>query len=484
MPESRPRLLIVDDQEQNRYVLARVLERAGYACEQACTGRQALEKAQTFPELIVLDVNLPDMSGYEVCRRLKEDPQTAQIAILQISASFASNDARVRALEGGADTYLTQPIDGVVLVATVRSLLRLRRAETAARESAAQWQSTFNALSEGLAVADGSGELMRCNRAFEQFCSNHCQIHVGMQIAEILKCLLGVSLDLRELGKQRHTSEYSVGDRSLLLSIESVDMGPRGLGKVVVLTDLTDRKLAEYAMRTAEQLAATGRLAHSIAHEINNPLESLVNLIYLAKRAAISKDVHAYLDMAHNELERVGRITKQSLSFHRDTLRPVPVNVGSVIAEVLALYEKVAAAKNVQLVYRERPSLSIGGFPGQLTQVFANLVRNAIEASPVSGRVTIRVRQARRADREGTSVTIHDNGSGIPEAIQPRIFDPFFTTKELKGSGLGLWVSKALVTNHGGEIRFRSGNTRHCGTTFEVFLPITGAQTIAAESAA
>jgi signal transduction histidine kinase len=94
------------------------------------------------------------------------------------------------------------------------------------------------------------------------------------------------------------------------------------------------------------------------------------------------------------------------------------------------------------------------------------------------------VRQARRADREGTSVTIHDNGDGIPDQIQSRIFDPFFTTKELKGSGLGLWVSRALVTNHGGEIRFRSGNTRHRGTTFEVFLPITGAQASAAEPAA
>jgi signal transduction histidine kinase len=484
MPESRPRLLIVDDQEQNRYVLTRVLERAGYVCEQATTARQALEKAQSLPELIILDVNLPDMSGYEVCRRLKEDPTTAQIAILQISASFTSNEARVRALEGGADNYLTQPIEGVVLVATVRSLLRLRRAEFAAREAAAQWQSTFDALSEGLAVADADEKLMHCNHAFEKFCAPHCEIQVGIDLAEVLKCVLGVSLDLGQLGNRRHTSEYRVDDRSLLLTIDWVDMGPRGSGTVVVLTDITDRKLAEYAMRTAEQLAATGRLAHSIAHEINNPLESLVNLIYLAKRAAISKKVNAYLDMAYVELERVSRITKQSLAFHRDTQRPVPVSVGGVIGDVLAIYERVAAAKRVQLVYRERPSLSICGFSGQLMQVFSNLIRNAIEASPAHGRVTVRVRQVRRADREGTSVTIHDNGAGIPNEIQTRIFDPFFTTKELKGSGLGLWVSRALVTNHGGEIRFRSDNTRRRGTTFEVFLPVSGAQSSKAEPTA
>jgi len=483
MPESHPRLLIVDDQEKNRYVLTRVLERAGYVCEQAATAREALGKAQSLPELIILDVNLPDMSGYEVCRRLRGDPTTAQIAILQISASFTSNDARVRALEGGADNYLTHPIEGVVLVATVRSLLRLRRAEFAARESAAQWKSTFDALSEGLAVADADGNLMHCNRAFEQFCAPHCEIQVGIDVAEVLKCVLGVSWDLRQLGNRRRTNEYRVDDRSLLLTIDSVDMGPRGSGRVIVLTDITDRKLAEYAMRTAEQLAATGRLANSIAHEINNPLESVVNLIYLARRAAISKDVHAYLDKADVELQRVARITKQSLAFHRDTQRPVPVSVGAVIADVLALYERVAAAKSVQLVCRERPSLSICGFSGQLAQVFSNLIRNAIEASPEQGRVTVRVRQARRDDREGTSVVIHDDGAGIPSAIQNRIFDPFFSTKELKGSGLGLWVSKVLVTNHGGEIRFRSGSTHHRGTTFEVFLPVVGAQNSAAEPA-
>ena len=484
MPESRPHLLVVDDQEQNRYVLTRILERAGYVCEQAATAREALEKAQLLPELIILDVNLPDMSGYEVCRRLKADPTTAKVSILQVSASFTSNDARVRALEGGADNYLIQPIEGVVLVATVRSLLRLRRAESAARQAAAQWQSTFDALSEGLAVSDADGKLLHCNRAFEQFCARRCEVQVGINLTEVLKCVLGVSLDFALLGKRRHSNEYRVDDRSLLLTIDSFDREPRGSGRVIVLADITDRKLAEYAMRTAEQLAATGRLAHSIAHEINNPLESLVNLIYLAKGTAVSKEVQAYLEMASVELDRVSRITKQALAFHRDTQHPVPVSVGGLIAEVVALYERVAAPKSVQLVYRERPSLSIRGYSGQLKQVFSNLIRNAIEASPAHGRVTVRVRQARRDGREGTSVIIHDNGGGIPSEIQSCIFDPFFTTKEMRGSGLGLWVSRALITNHGGEIRFRSGNTHNRGTTFEVFLPVSGAKASAEEPAA
>ena len=154
MSEVKPRILIVDDREENRYVLCRVLRQAGYDCTEMGSGREALKAAQSLPDLMILDVNLPEISGYEVCRRLKQDPHTSQISILQISASFVSSEDRARALEAGADGYLTHPIDSMVLVATVRALLRLRTAESVARKSADQWQSTFDALSEGLALVD------------------------------------------------------------------------------------------------------------------------------------------------------------------------------------------------------------------------------------------------------------------------------------------------------------------------------------------
>src|SRR5208283_3673339 len=123
MPEKRPRILIVDDREQNRYVLCRILERAGYHCESATSGKETLERVQSLPDIVILDVHLPDLSGYDVCRKIKNNPQTAQVPVLQISASFVANEDKAKALEVGADGYLTHPIDPVVLVATIRSLL-------------------------------------------------------------------------------------------------------------------------------------------------------------------------------------------------------------------------------------------------------------------------------------------------------------------------------------------------------------------------
>ncbi len=474
MADNRPhRILIVDDREQNRYILARVLRQAGYQCDYAGNGREAIDKAHTIPSLIILDVHLPDASGFDICRQLKEDGITSHIPVLQISASFISAEHRAKSLEAGADGYLTHPIDSVVLVATVRSLLRLREAESLARESAVQWQSTFDSLSEGLALVNAHGELARVNDAFVQLCDNHAGCAAGQNASNVLRELLGTDAPLQHEGEERYSSDFLVNGRTIRASVDRVNLGGTGIGKIVVLADITDSKLAEYAIRTAEKLAATGKLAHAIAHEINNPLEALVNLIYLASSARRVEDIQQFLEQANAEVARISRITKQSLSFHRDTQYAVPLDIGRVVEEVIALYGKLAETRKVRLVYDGTPTLSVHGFPGQLGQVFGNLVRNAAEAAPPGTEVKIRVRPSRRSGRDGTLVTIHDRGAGIPRPVQEQMFDPFFTTKELKGSGLGLWVSKTLILRHQGTIRFRT-STRECasGTTFQVFLPI------------
>lgn len=461
-------MLIADDHEQNRYVLCRTLEGAGYSCTATGTGIGALELAQTLPDVMILDVRLPDISGYEVCRTIKSDPRTAHIPILQISAAFVSSEDRVRALEGGADGYLTHPIDRMVLVATLRALLRLRAAETVARKASEEWQATFDALSEGLALIRANGSLIRWNRAFKTICCSKVEIKTGDNAAPLLEEFLGSDEPLRQ-NAPRYFEEFSVGRSTIHLSVNRVETDNPESDRILVFADITDRKLAEYTLRTAEKLAATGKLASAIAHEINNPLEALTNLIYLAESSTSLDSIREYLASANHELGRISRITKQSLAFHRDTQFPIAVDLGGLLAEAASLFEPFAAARRVRLVCDRRFASTLYGFPGQLSQVFGNLIRNAAEAAPPHTEVMIRVMPIHRTAGAGVRVTVHDCGPEIPADIQEGMFDPFFTTKALKGSGLGLWVSKAMVMKHSGTIRFRS--TARRGTTFEVFLP-------------
>ena len=470
-PPARQRVVIVDDREENRYVLRRSLEAAGFACDQVSSGAEAIAIAQTLPDLMILDVHLPGISGFEVCQRIKRDPQTASISILQISASFVSREDRVRALEGGADGYLTHPIDRLVLVATVRSLLRLRHAESIARKSAEHWEATFDALAQGLALVDADDRLVRWNDAFAQIVEARLSPHVGDSATSLIERLMGdPSFALNRHPQQ--SAEFSIGRRSLQLSVNPIASRSSGEDKIIILTDITDRKLAEYALRTADKLAATGRLANAIAHEINNPLEALTNLIYLANRSTSLSDAQSLLSRADTELARITRITKQSLAFHRDSQAPVPVDVGDTLTDIIELFQTAAAIHKVRLVYNRAPAPAVSAYPGQLSQVFGNLIRNAIEAAPPESAVVVRVRSIRRKHRAGVCVTIHDRGRGISSDIRKNIFDPFFTTQELKGSGLGLWVSRSLILKHEGTISFRtSERAGKSGTLFEVFLP-------------
>ena len=464
------RILIADDREENRYVVGRVLRAAGYECLEAPTGSKALELAETQPDLIILDVRLPDMSGYEVCSRIKQNPRTGSIPILQISASFVSVEDRVRALEGGADGYLTHPIDRMVLVATVRALLRLHVAEVTARKTAARWETTFNALSEGLAVLDAENRLIRWNSAFQAICGDAFQPKEGKEPLAFFGDLAGSEIVLN--GRERHAQEIVLSNRTIQLSVTTMEGGTGKPEKILVVSDVTDRKLAEYAMRTAEKLAATGKLANAIAHEINNPLEAVTNLIFLAQASEDVSAIQGYLATATMELDRIARITRQTLAFHRDTQNPVVLDICKLLRDVVALYESSASGKRVRLVFDARPSPPVHGFPGQLAQVFGNLVRNATEAAPAGTEVVVRVRPIHRRGGVGTRVVIHDRGPGIPGAVREKIFDPFFTTKELKGSGLGLWVSRRLIARHHGNIRFRSSECAgRSGSSFEVYLP-------------
>lgn len=473
MPDASRPILVVDDREEGRYILSRILVGAGYSVIEAKSGREALEKVLLDPALVALDVRLPDMVGYEVCRRIKANPQTANIPVLQSSAVFTSSESRVEALESGADAYLVQPIEPTVLIATVRALLRLREAEALSRLSAKQWQSTFDALSEGVALLDNDWNVVRCNRAMSQLMQKPFGAIEKRDVRSLLRETL--NLELNEKTMSRIERESQLGRRWFSIRIDLIhdDGSPRGA--ILIVTETTDKKLAEEALRFTERLAAMGRLANSIAHEINNPLEAITNLLYLLKIGKHDAETNEYIEMASTELERVSRITKQTLAFNRESNQPVEIPVAEIIDGVVTLYAPQFNSKRINVVRRYEASPTVSGFPGELRQVFSNLLRNAMEATPPDGNLTVHVYPSvdwKEMSRSGVRISVADSGVGIPEDVRLHIFEPFFTTKQLKGSGLGLWLTLGMILRHQGRITVRSTTVSgKSGTCFSIFLP-------------
>jgi signal transduction histidine kinase len=233
------------------------------------------------------------------------------------------------------------------------------------------------------------------------------------------------------------------------------------------------RLRAEEALRRSEKLAATGRLAASIAHEINNPLEAVSNAIYLARSSP--SEAAEYLKIADEELARVAQITKQTLGFYRENASPGIVKISTLLDDLLAVFSGKLQAKDISITKQYRGELEIWGLEGELRQVFANQIANAIYAMPQHGSLTIRTRKSRcwsNGQYPGTVVSLVDTGSGISHEALPKIFDPFFTTKQDVGNGLGLWITQGIVTRHGGNIRVKSNTSPGTsGTIFTTFLP-------------
>ena len=243
-----------------------------------------------------------------------------------------------------------------------------------------------------------------------------------------------------------------------------------------VTTDITQRRLDEEALRRSEKLAATGRLAGSIAHEINNPLAAVTNLLYLMR----SGHNPEYLRIAEREVARISHIVKQTLSFYRVSPHPVEVDLAVLIDEMVAVFRTKIQAHELKIETQYRCNGAINGFSNELSQVFGNLIGNALDAMQPGGTLRLRTVSCRR----GLRITVADNGSGIPSGDLAKIFQPFFTANKEGGTGLGLWVAKEIVEKHGGAIRVKSstGSRRH-GTVFVIWLP-TSVRAVARESAA
>jgi PAS domain S-box-containing protein len=243
---------------------------------------------------------------------------------------------------------------------------------------------------------------------------------------------------------------------------------------VGVNMDITQRKMSEEALRLSDRLAATGRMAASLAHEINNPLTSVTNLLYLLERGEHDEQSREYLALASAELGRVGHITKTILSLYRESPSAVPVKLNEILDNILDFYAPRLEQADVTVQKHYRAPATIKGFPGELRQLFLNLVMNAIDAMHDNGILSMRVDLARSGGKPvGVRVTVADSGPGIPYQHRKRIFEPFFTTKGEKGTGLGLWICQEIVAKHGGSLRMRTSTLPgRSGTTFSVVFPI------------
>ncbi len=245
-------------------------------------------------------------------------------------------------------------------------------------------------------------------------------------------------------------------------------------GVIVVGVDVTESRLAEEALQRSEKLATAGRLASSIAHEINNPLEAVTNLLYLMQAdESLGVETRRYLTTAESELARVSEITTQTLRFYRQSTLPTKEAISGVLDSILALYDRRISDAGIHLERRASRTPLTLVFAGELRQVIANLIGNALDALGPDGRIFLRDRAATdwTTGRKGIRITVADTGHGMDAATQQRIFEAFYSTKSATGTGLGLWVSNEIVQKQGGRIRVRSSRGERHGTVFTVFLP-------------
>jgi signal transduction histidine kinase len=290
---------------------------------------------------------------------------------------------------------------------------------------------------------------------------------------EILRKLrAGERVDHYETRRKKKSGE--IFDVSVTISPVKDESG-RVIGASKIARDISDRKRMERMLMQSEKLAATGRMAAAIAHEINNPLESVMNLVFLARQhSAASGKVHEYLLAAEEELERVSHIARQTLGYYKDTGLPTEIYLHDVIENVLTVYNSRLTSTGIVLDLQFNDLQKLVASKGEMLQIFSNVIANAIDAMRQGGSLKISTRQLISTSGDGIQIVIRDNGTGIKQEHLEKIFEPFFTTKGDLGTGIGLWVARQLVEKRGGQISVASGTEQgNSGTSITIFIPFT-----------
>lgn len=480
-------VLIADDNADMREYLTRLLE-SDYKIIAVSDGAQAIEATrQVRPDLIIADVMMPLVDGFGLLRAIREDHDLNCIPVILLSAR-AGEESRVEGMQAGADDYIVKPFPGRELLARVEGHLALFQLRREAQEEIRLSEERFRAL-----VAASSEAIYQMNSdwtelrrlAGRKFIADTdtpdrswLERYIVADDRPLVTAAIQEALQNKTIFQLEHRVIRSDGSPGWTFSRAVPLIGADGEIKewFGAATDITARKQAEAALLLSERLSALGRMASTIAHEINNPLAALTNLIFLATHTdGLPDSARSFLNEAESELQRVAHITRQALGFYRETKAPELVRIDRVVDSALDLLNSKIRAKRVVVEKELRTQHEVRVVVGELRQVFSNLIANSLDAIDENGTIKIRTSLCKNsAGKSLLRVTIADNGKGIQSFARAHIFEPLFTTKDTIGTGLGLWVSKQIVERHHGTIQVRScSGATPSGATFSVLLPAT-----------
>ncbi|HEX5236342.1 MAG TPA: ATP-binding protein [Silvibacterium sp.] len=497
--QDKANILLVDDQPAKLLSYEVILAGLDANLIKASSGTEALEHLLKHDIAVVLaDVSMPGITGFELADMIREHPRFQKTAILFISAIHLSDMDRIKGYQRGAVDYISVPVIPEVLRAKVSVFTELhrkrRQLEALNRELEQRVAERTEELTEradllelatdAIMVRDIDGKLRYWNSGAETLYGWDRETIVGQDLHKILSTQFPVPFSeieacLFQTGRWEGNLVQRTRDgREIVVACRKALRNDKVGAPAVILEisrDITERIRAEDALRNAEKLAAMGRVAGIIAHEINNPLEAILNIFHLLRaHSSLDEEAMEYARMAEHELLRVAHIVKHTLSFYRESQQPVPVSIAEVLDNVLELQARNLQMQGITLEKRYLVDAAVQGFPGELRQVFMNLIVNAIQAMPQGGRMRLTIREQFNPETQssGISVCVCDTGSGINPTHAKQLFEPFFTTKSTKGTGLGLWISKGIIQKYEGKIQFRSvHNERTCVTCFRVLFP-------------
>ncbi|HEX4284840.1 MAG TPA: ATP-binding protein, partial [Terracidiphilus sp.] len=471
----KPVVLFADDNPDMREYVTGLLS-GRYDLIPVTTGKQAMDEvAHRRPDLVLTDVMMPEMDGFALLQALRQNPSTRTVPVIMLSAR-AGEEASIDGLGAGADDYLTKPFSARELVARVDAQVKMSRLREMLSEAKQFAWDALEHIPDAFCTMDHEFRVMYMNRAATTIAERTGLPHVGRRLWDIYPALVGTQVEenfrsAMELRTPIEFEQYFKDNASESWFKFLIYPHPDG-GIILYLRDTTTAQRTEQALRGSEQLAAAGRLAATIAHEINNPLESVTNLLFLAKMdETVSGSTRGLLDVADRELQRLSHIAARSLKFYRQRTAPSLTSLEEVIESVLFFNEPDMKIRRITLERRHRSASPVLCLPGELQQVFTNLISNALDALADRGRLIVAVRPATDRDgRTSVSVTVADTGEGMTRSTLDKLFQPFVTSKGEAGTGLGLWVSKGILDKHHSKIMVRS--RRGAGTVFRLLLPL------------